>query len=66
MAKTGKKTYTAPEDGARPAKSKPFTPYVKPALGKGKGPVQPKNVARLRKKTKQKTRMRKTAKRKTR
>jgi hypothetical protein len=51
LAKTSKKTHTDPEDGARPAESKPFTPYVKPPLGKGKGPVQPKNVARPKKKT---------------
>jgi hypothetical protein len=50
-AKTSKKTYTEPEDGARPATIKPFTPDVKPSLGKGKGPVQPKNVARPKKKT---------------
>jgi hypothetical protein len=51
LAKTSKKTHADPEDGARPAESKPFTPYVKPPLGKGKGPVQPKNVARPKKKT---------------
>jgi hypothetical protein len=38
-AKTSKKTYTEPEDGARSAKSKSFTPDVKPSLGKSKGPV---------------------------
>jgi hypothetical protein len=51
--KASKGAYTQPEEGARPAKSKPFTPYVKPPLGKGEGPVQPKNVARPKKKTRQ-------------
>jgi hypothetical protein len=52
-AKTSKGAYTQLEDGAGPAKSKPFTPYVKPPLGKGKGPVQPKNVAKPKKEPRQ-------------
>lgn len=44
MATSGKGKYTKAPGGKRPANSAPDSPYVKPALGKGKGPAQPKTV----------------------
>jgi hypothetical protein len=47
MAASGKGNYTEdPGDGKRPATSPPDSPYVKPDLGKGKGPAQPNNTDR--------------------
>lgn len=45
MTASGKGKYTKAPDGKRPATSAPDSPYVKPDLGKGKGPAQPKRPA---------------------
>lgn len=43
MTASGKGNYTEDPGGdERPATSPPDSPYVKPDLGKGKGPAQPK------------------------
>jgi hypothetical protein len=49
MTESGKGKYTKAPDGKRPATSAPDSPYVKPDLGKGKGPAQPKTTDRPRK-----------------
>jgi len=49
MTASGKGKYTKAPDGKRPATSAPDSPYVKPDLGKGKGPAQPKKTDRPRK-----------------
>jgi hypothetical protein len=49
MIASGKGKYTKAPDGKRPATSAPDSPYVKPDLGKGKGPAQPKKTDRPRK-----------------
>ena len=49
MTASGKGKYTKAPDGKRPATSAPDSPYVKPYLGKGKGPAQPKTADRPRK-----------------
>ncbi len=49
MTASGKGKYTKAPDGKRPATSAPDSPYVKPDLGKGKGPAQPKTIDRPRK-----------------
>jgi len=47
MTASGKGNYTEDPGGdERPATSPPDSPYVKPDLGKGKGPAQPKNIDR--------------------
>jgi len=47
MTASGKGNYTEDPGGKpRPATSAPDSPYVKPDLGKGKGPAQPKKIDR--------------------
>lgn len=61
MTSSGKGKYTkAPGGKKRPATSKPDSPYVKPALGKGKGPAQPKTVDRPKRSATRKTQTRKS------
>lgn len=47
MTASGKGNYTEDPGGdERPATRPPDSPYVKPDLGKGKGPAQPKKIDR--------------------